>query len=408
MGNLRYPQLSNIDLTVNILTMGYWPTYPVLEVTLPMEMVQYQTIFNKFYLGKHSGRKLQWQPTLGHCVLKAAFAQVSISAKLLREYTHTHTHTHTHMHPPTNTHRHTHTHTRGKMVDDASLQIDNAVNAIVNVMDKSGNLKKELKHEIHETVSQLWKLVVTLKSDLQETKEANQKMTLEVKHLKEALLEREKPTTQQRQVATSSNRHAELASCGTETSAPPCCNTKKLFSETVGGKFEEWHKLTVKLKLNQSTEEIKNLLKTKMDPINMKIGIRTLKSLKNGQVLIEEDSKEELEILNSQIHDKCGSQLEINIQKRRNPRLIIYNVPEALTTQNAEGIIMAQNPNLNLQEGDIQTIYTFKTRRKTKNLVIEVLPHTRRQMLHNKLKTEWMVCYVEDYVSVNRCFRCSR
>lgn len=75
MGNLRYPQLSNIDLTVNILTMGYWPTYPVLEVTLPMEMVQYQTIFNKFYLGKHSGRKLQWQPTLGHCVLKATFAQ---------------------------------------------------------------------------------------------------------------------------------------------------------------------------------------------------------------------------------------------------------------------------------------------------------------------------------------------
>ena len=73
----------------------------------------------------------------------------------------------------------------------------------------------------------------------------------------------------------------------------------------------------------------------------MKIVIRTLKSLKNGQVLIEADSKEELEILNSQIHDKCGSQLEINIQKRRNPRLIIYNVPEALTTENAEGIIMA-------------------------------------------------------------------
>nr|CAD7199683.1 unnamed protein product [Timema douglasi]CAD7262933.1 unnamed protein product [Timema shepardi]CAD7405403.1 unnamed protein product [Timema poppensis] len=72
---LRYPQLSNIDLTVNILTMGYWPTYPVCDVTLPVEMVQYQNIFNKFYLGKHSGRKLQWQPTLGHCVLNATFAQ---------------------------------------------------------------------------------------------------------------------------------------------------------------------------------------------------------------------------------------------------------------------------------------------------------------------------------------------
>lgn len=77
MGNLRYPSLhlANIDLTVNVLTMGYWPTYPVCEVNLPLEMVQYQNIFKKFYLGKHSGRKLQWQPTLGHCVLRATFSQ---------------------------------------------------------------------------------------------------------------------------------------------------------------------------------------------------------------------------------------------------------------------------------------------------------------------------------------------
>ncbi|KAL6260573.1 hypothetical protein P5V15_008094 [Pogonomyrmex californicus] len=75
-GNLQSELLaSNLDLTVSILTMGYWPTYPVMEVTLPMEMVQYQDVFNKFYLGKHSGRKLQWQPTLGHCVLKAWFNQ---------------------------------------------------------------------------------------------------------------------------------------------------------------------------------------------------------------------------------------------------------------------------------------------------------------------------------------------
>ncbi|XP_076337689.1 cullin 4 [Tachypleus tridentatus] len=63
----------NIDMTVNILTMGYWPTYQPMEVHMPHEMVQYQEIFKKFYLGKHSGRKLQWQPNLGHCVLRAEF-----------------------------------------------------------------------------------------------------------------------------------------------------------------------------------------------------------------------------------------------------------------------------------------------------------------------------------------------
>lgn len=62
-----------LDMTVNILTMGYWPTYTPMDVTIPEQMVQFQDIFNKFYLSKHSGRKLQWQPTLGHCVLRARF-----------------------------------------------------------------------------------------------------------------------------------------------------------------------------------------------------------------------------------------------------------------------------------------------------------------------------------------------
>ncbi|XP_059613495.1 cullin-4A [Phlebotomus argentipes] len=66
---------TSIDLTVNILTMGYWPTYPIMDVTMPPQLVALQGLFSKFYLAKHSGRKLQWQPTLGHCVLKAVFDQ---------------------------------------------------------------------------------------------------------------------------------------------------------------------------------------------------------------------------------------------------------------------------------------------------------------------------------------------
>nr|XP_061795990.1 cullin-4B-like isoform X1 [Nerophis lumbriciformis] len=66
---------SNIELTVNILTMGYWPSYLPMEVHLTPEMVKLQEVFKFFYLGKHSGRKLQWQPTLGHAVLKAEFKE---------------------------------------------------------------------------------------------------------------------------------------------------------------------------------------------------------------------------------------------------------------------------------------------------------------------------------------------
>jgi len=39
-----------------------------------------------------------------------------------------------------------------------------------------------------------------------------------------------------------------------------------------------------------------------------------------------------------------------------------------VTPENAENIILAENPDLKLQEGDIQTKFTFKTKRNTRNL----------------------------------------
>ena len=43
------------------------------------QMCQYREAFKTFYLSKHSGRRLQWQPSLGHCVLKASFPHVSVT-----------------------------------------------------------------------------------------------------------------------------------------------------------------------------------------------------------------------------------------------------------------------------------------------------------------------------------------
>ncbi|KAK4491577.1 hypothetical protein RD792_002329 [Penstemon davidsonii] len=64
---------SGIELSVHVLTTGYWPTYPPMDVRLPHELNVYQDIFKEFYLSKYSGRRLMWQNSLGHCVLKADF-----------------------------------------------------------------------------------------------------------------------------------------------------------------------------------------------------------------------------------------------------------------------------------------------------------------------------------------------
>ncbi|EEC76292.1 hypothetical protein OsI_13805 [Oryza sativa Indica Group] len=64
---------SGIEMSVHVLTTGYWPTYPPMDVKLPHELNVYQDIFKEFYLSKYSGRRLMWQNSLGHCVLKAEF-----------------------------------------------------------------------------------------------------------------------------------------------------------------------------------------------------------------------------------------------------------------------------------------------------------------------------------------------
>jgi cullin-4 len=64
---------SSVELSVHVLTQGYWPTYPPVDVHLPQEVLRLQEVFNSYYTTKHNGRRLQWHPYLGHCMLKANF-----------------------------------------------------------------------------------------------------------------------------------------------------------------------------------------------------------------------------------------------------------------------------------------------------------------------------------------------
>jgi hypothetical protein len=94
------------------------------------------------------------------------------------------------------------------------------------------------------------------------------------------------------------------------------------------------------------------LLKSKINPTEIKVGINSLKPLRDGRVLIETGSKEQVEILTRDINEKCGEKLVANI-RLRNPRLVIYNIPEDIYTENTEGTLLAHNPKLYLKTRDI-------------------------------------------------------
>jgi len=63
----------NISLYVNVLTSGFWPSYPQSTYNMPKELLECQNAYSDFYLNLNGGRVLQWQNSLGFCVLKADF-----------------------------------------------------------------------------------------------------------------------------------------------------------------------------------------------------------------------------------------------------------------------------------------------------------------------------------------------
>ncbi|KAJ8499127.1 hypothetical protein OPV22_009679 [Ensete ventricosum] len=66
------------DLSVNVLTTGFWPSYKSSDLTLPDEMIKCIEAFKKFYDSSTKNRRLTWIYSLGTCNINAKFDAKSI------------------------------------------------------------------------------------------------------------------------------------------------------------------------------------------------------------------------------------------------------------------------------------------------------------------------------------------
>ncbi|VVC29809.1 Hypothetical protein CINCED_3A020975 [Cinara cedri] len=67
------PFLHFLDLTVRVLTTGFWPTHSLSKCNIPSVPRSAFDEFKLFYLSKHNGRQLTLQPQLGSADLNAVF-----------------------------------------------------------------------------------------------------------------------------------------------------------------------------------------------------------------------------------------------------------------------------------------------------------------------------------------------
>jgi len=81
------------------------------------------------------------------------------------------------------------------MADDVNQRIEDALEKLVNITEKSGNLRKGFKQDILVSVSTLRKEISIMKMQLKSAEDEQKKLREEVKNAKEAKARGESRTT---------------------------------------------------------------------------------------------------------------------------------------------------------------------------------------------------------------------
>jgi len=62
-----------VSISVTVMTSTYWPSAANVSCTLPEILVKAAKSFDAYYLAKHTGRRLTWQPSMGTADVRVQF-----------------------------------------------------------------------------------------------------------------------------------------------------------------------------------------------------------------------------------------------------------------------------------------------------------------------------------------------
>lgn len=268
-------------------------------------------------------------------------------------------------------------------IDTAAGDFETLLNVLLAVNEKSTKLRNDLKDDIKTSVNKIREVYNDLISQILAK-------DIVIKDLEKQLSQAEQKSA----VAPPVNRRPNYSAV----------LTGQQQKQDAARKFN----VVVKSKKNQTTEYMKTYIKTKISPAEIKVGVSSFKSLKNGNILIQTGNKSDMDSICKNINEKCGDEVEANGTKLWNPRLIIFNTPEDMNLDDLKDAILAQNSELNLQENDVTPRFIFKDRKGKTNLIMEVNSETRKKLEGRKLKVGWNMCGHDDYIKINRCYKCNK
>ncbi|GBN59800.1 hypothetical protein AVEN_211748-1 [Araneus ventricosus] len=159
-----------------------------------------------------------------------------------------------------------------------------------------------------------------------------------------------------------------------------------------------------------SSEEVKETLLKALAPSKIKIVIRNVKKLAKGGVAIECDSVKGTESILNEINtnQQLSNTFEAKTPAKRLPRIVIYDVDEAV--QKEEFVTMLISQNEGIREQDIKSSFKLKSKKAGKfHWVIETQTKTFHSLLRRKtIFFEWHRLSIREFLRPTRCYKCNR
>ncbi|XP_023209813.1 uncharacterized protein LOC111612785 [Centruroides sculpturatus] len=165
-------------------------------------------------------------------------------------------------------------------------------------------------------------------------------------------------------------------------------------------------------------EEVMETITEKIDPTGLNIGIRSVHSLYSGSLKFRVKTEQDVENLKNAIEElpEMNDKVKITKPKKRNPKLILLNVPNTkgkdellhkLYEQNKE--IRGKFSSETFKQGcDISHAIPSKKRKDHRHIIVAVVPAIRNTLIPLKqLSYEWGHLIVDDYIPIVRCFKCT-
>ncbi|GFS37176.1 uncharacterized protein TNIN_483221, partial [Trichonephila inaurata madagascariensis] len=160
---------------------------------------------------------------------------------------------------------------------------------------------------------------------------------------------------------------------------------------------------------NFTSEEVRQIIRTELNPRKIQVGVKKMRTINKNRVLVQCVTKEDKDRFLTAIKEKTNT-LQVSSPRKRNPNVLLKNLPNEISDHEVLQLLKDQNPELEekvqlWEETKIR--FTLKKFENSRHLVLEMNPTCRNLCLNMKfLRANWNVCKVQDFIAINRCFKC--